>query len=115
MAKRKSAVPSKERIIVKPDHKEVDLIYPITLIKDDQKIITESVIIKRIKLKHLRALPKEIMEKLSDEEQTKKSMTIDEAVPLLVAVTSLTEEEINELDVTDFQRIQEVMNSEDFL
>lgn len=90
--------------------KKITLKYPITR-KDEngQEMLINSVNIYRMKLKHLRSMPKDLLTKLQ-EQGDKAVITLDEAVPLLVAITSLNEKDIDELDIADFQKINETIN-----
>jgi hypothetical protein len=98
------------------EDKTVKLLYPIKIKQEDgTTLVIEEVTIFRIKLKHLRSLPKELLEKLTEEGGNVK-LTVEEATPILKAVTTLnTDELINELDMDDFMTIQNVVDGKDFL
>jgi hypothetical protein len=94
--------------------KKIPLSYPIIRDENGTEVEVSSVTIYRMKLKHLRALPKELLEKLQQQGEN-ASLTMDEAIPLLLQITSLTEKDIDELDIADFKKISDMMGSDDFL
>lgn len=85
--------------------KRVKLEYPITIGEEEE---IKSVQVYRLKVKHMKALPKELLEKLAEKGE-EAVLTIEEALPILEVVTSLTKEQIDELDISDFKRIQETI------
>jgi hypothetical protein len=87
--------------------KRVKLEYPITIGEEDE---IKSVQVYRLKVKHMKALPKELLEKLAERGE-EAVLTIEEALPILEVVTSLTKEQIDELDIADFKRIQETIGA----
>jgi hypothetical protein len=95
--------------------KKIILDYPITITDvDGESTEISTVELYRIKIKHLRSLPKDLLERLS-EQGDNASLSIDEAIPILLAVTSLKDNEIDELDLIDFKKIQEALSGGDFL
>ena len=87
--------------------KRVKLEFPITIGEEDE---IKSVQVYRLKVKHMKALPKELLEKLAEKGE-EAVLTIEEALPILEVVTSLTKEQIDELDIADFKRIQETIGA----
>lgn len=98
--------------------KRIKLDFPISSFDAEGKEATiSSVKLGRVKVKHLRSLPKETMTRLTELQDSgkKASLTIEEALPILQAITGLTNSEIDELDVSDLEKIQTAMEEDGFL
>ncbi len=92
---------SKEKVIVK-------LKYPIPLNVDkpDGLKITE-LVFGRLKAKHLRAMPKHVMTAASQGEEIR--LTATEMIPIVAALSNLTEQQADEIDLEDLPNISEVI------
>ena len=103
---------TKQRIVKKvAETKTLQLDYPIKIKREDGTFVetSEVIIERRMKLKHIKAVPDEVMQKLQQAGEG-TMLAIADCIPLLLAMTTLTAEEADELGMTDFSRIMEVIS-----
>lgn len=89
---------------------KVDLEYPI---EKDNGVTISSVNIYRLKVKHLKTIPDELFSTLAAGGEGQISPK--HLIPLITSCSSLTEEDMDELDAHDLQKIAEAMNESNFL
>jgi hypothetical protein len=70
--------------------------------KEGATVTVDQVTVSRIKVKHFKHLPKNIL--------SKKTMAIDDYKPLIMALVGMTEETIGEMDFVDLAGIAKVIN-----
>lgn len=86
------------------EHKTIELQYPITYTTETGEIREVTRLrLKRMKVKHLKKLPKNLEED--------GSIGMDILVPLLAGMTGLPEIAIDEIDIADIGVISEHLNS----
>lgn len=87
--------------------KTIELSVPIIIKEDGIEKEIKSLTFKRIKLKHLRLLPKKIF----DNKGKNADLTIDEIIPLIVGLTGLDEKYVDDIDLNDFGKIGEELGN----
>ncbi len=74
-----------------------------------QEVELKDIIIHRMKVKHLKLIPKEIYE-VREYKRKKSTINPDKLLPLIAALTGLTEKQLDEIDLVDLLPItDEVM------
>ena len=87
---------------------EIKLKYPIMIGKVKTDILTMS----RLKTKHLKLFPEDFLKAIGSAESEKQEITlaiIPQLIPLIASLLGMTEEEADEIDVTDLMAISERM------
>ena len=90
--------------MVKKNQVTVDLKYPIP---NGGEGMIHQLTFGRLKAKHLKAMPKEMMAAAAEGESM--SITAAEMVPIIAAVAELTEEQAGEIDIEDLPAVAEVI------
>lgn len=94
---------------------KVELEYPIEKQDaDGNSIVISSVNVYRLKVKHLKMIPDSLFEKLA-KEGDKASISPKELIPIIVACSSISDTDIDELDGDDLKKIAEEMSQANFL
>jgi len=92
---------------------EVTLDYPIEKLDGDGNIITiKTVKVFRIKTKHLKAIPDYVFQNMENGET---KLGIKEMILILSATSSLKDDDMDELDISDLQKIMKAMSEENLL
>jgi hypothetical protein len=83
----------------------VDLKYPIPGVNGDDPI--SQLTFGRMKAKHLKAMPDSMMKEAAEGEEVR--VTAVEMIPVIAALSGLTKEQADEIDLEDLTAISEVI------
>lgn len=82
----------------------VQLVYPIIVEENGEEIKIKKITLRRLKLKHLKAIPKSLLEDTGEE---KKEVDPIDMIPIIAIATGLTEDQAGEIDLDDLVNVSE--------